>query len=64
MIGKVKWYNIRQGYGFIQGEDGVDVFVHKTEVPFWNIYLQEGENVEYIQKNTKKGTMATKLKVL
>ena len=64
MIGKVKWYNIRQGYGFIQGEDGKDAFVHKTEVPFWNIYLQEGENVEYTPKNTKRGIKATELKLL
>ena len=33
MEGTVKWYNSRKGYGFIQGEDGKDVFVHRTSVP-------------------------------
>ena len=64
MNGKVKWYNIKQGYGFIQGEDGNDVFVHKTDVPFWTIYLQAGEKVEYTPKYTIRGVKATKLKML
>ena len=41
MKGKVKWYNIKQGYGFINGEDGIDVFVHKSDIPFWTIYLKK-----------------------
>ena len=64
MKGKVKWYNIRQGYGFIQGEDGMDVFVHKNEIPFWNIFLTSGEKVEYTPEHTNKGIVATKLKIL
>jgi len=43
MKGIVKWYSIRQGYGFIEGEDGEDVFIHKNDIPFWTIFLSKGD---------------------
>ena len=64
MKGKVKWYNIRHGYGFIRGEDGNDVFVHKNNIPFWTIFLNTGDLVEYMPERTNKGIMATQLKIL
>ena len=64
MKGEVKWYNIRQGYGFITGEDGEDVFIHKSEIPFWTIFLYKGDKNEYTKKITKNGIQATKLKIL
>jgi len=33
MKGKIKWYNLRKGYGFIEGEDEKDVFVHRNSIP-------------------------------
>ena len=63
MKGTVKWYNIRKGYGFIQGEDGRDIFVHRTQIPFWTIFLNKGDGVEYIEKNSKTGKMATEVRV-
>jgi len=64
MNGKVKWYNVRHGYGFIQGQDGEDAFVHKSQVPFWNIFLNEGDRVQYVKEYTKKGLQAIKIKVM
>lgn len=32
MIGRVKWFDDKRGYGFITGEDGVDTYVHFTAV--------------------------------
>ena len=63
MKGIVKWYNTRHGYGFIQGQDGEDAFVHKSEVPFWNIFLNSGDKVEYCKKYTTRGLQAINLKV-
>jgi len=64
MIGEVKWYNIKQGYGFIKGKDGEDVFIHKSEIPFWSIFLKKGEKIEYTKEQTKKGIIAKDLKIL
>jgi CspA family cold shock protein len=62
MKGTVKWYNIQKGFGFIKGEDGNDIFVHKTDIPFWTIFLKTGDVVEYQSKITSKGLQATNLK--
>jgi CspA family cold shock protein len=55
MKGKVKWYNIKMGYGFILGEDGKDVFVHKSDLSFWAVFLTKGETVNYDVEKTKYG---------
>jgi len=62
MLGTVKWYNIRKGYGMIRSERGNDVFIHRTALPFWTIYLTPGDRVEYMPENTKKGLAAKNLK--
>ena len=41
MKGIVKFYNIRKGYGFIRGDDGHTIFVHKTAIPFFDIFLTQ-----------------------
>ena len=63
MKGNVKWYNPRKGYGFIQGEDGQDVFVHRTDIPL-GVFLNEGDAVEYQIENTNRGLKATNIKKL
>ena len=63
MKGTVKWYNSRKGYGFIQGEDEKDVFVHHTAIPE-GTYLNEGDQVEYEIEDSERGQRATSLKML
>jgi len=55
--GTVKWYNARKGYGFIQGDDGKDVFVHRSSVPM-GVFLKEGDIVEFEVEPTDKGPKA------
>jgi len=57
--GKVKWFNYKKGYGFIQTETGQDVFVHHSEIAGEGFKtLKEGEDVELIAEKTSKGFKA------
>lgn len=59
MRGKVKWFSETKGYGFITGDDGVDVFVHHTAIQMDGFrVLKEGERVEYYTKESTKGPAA------
>jgi CspA family cold shock protein len=61
MKGTIKWYNARKGYGFIQGEDGKDVFVHRSAIP-QGTFLNEGDKIEYEVEDTERGPNAKNVK--
>lgn len=63
MKGTIKWYNQMKGFGFIQAEDGKDIFVHRTAVPD-GTSLNEGDQVEYEVEDTDRGQQATNIKKL
>lgn len=64
MKGTVKWYNPRKGYGFIQGENGKDIFVHRTAIPDEIGYLHEGDQVELDVEETDRGPNAKNIRKL
>jgi cold shock protein len=57
--GTVKWFNSEKGYGFIQQEDGADVFVHYSAIEM-NGYrnLEEGQAVDFEITEGPKGLLA------
>ncbi len=63
--GTVKWFNGCKGYGFIQGEQGDDVFVHFNAIVgdgYRN--LEEGQRVEFTGTQGQKGPQAENVVVL
>lgn len=63
--GKVKWYQVRLGYGFITGEDGNDYFVHHSEIQMGGFRkLKTEQNVEFIPNVSDKGKLMAEKVVL
>ncbi len=58
--GKVKWFNNSKGYGFIERENGEDVFVHYSALQGEGFKsLDEGQEVEFEVSQGSKGLQAT-----
>ncbi len=58
--GKVKWFNEKKGYGFIEREDGGDVFVHFSAIKGDGFKtLTEGQAVEFDVVQGEKGPQAS-----
>jgi len=61
--GTVKWFNDSKGFGFIQREDGPDVFVHFSAIAGDGFRsLQEGQQVEFEVTQGPKGPQAANVK--
>lgn len=59
MVGTVKWFNPDKGYGFIESDEGGDVFVHYSAIQgegFKN--LDEGQRVEFDVVEGNRGKQA------
>ena len=62
MVGKVKWFNNEKGYGFIEYNDGEDIFIHYSAIEMDGYKtLSEGSLVQYELHRTDKGLQARKV---
>lgn len=63
--GTVKWFNNSKGYGFIQREQGGDVFVHYRAIKGEGYKtLEDGMQVEFIVTQGQKGLQAEEVEVI
>lgn len=60
--GKVKWFSTEKGYGFIEQEEGKDVFVHVTGLAAGVQSLADGQEVEFEVVQGQKGPQASNVK--
>ena len=63
--GTVKWFNAEKGFGFIEREDGNDVFVHFSGIAGEGYKtLEEGQKVEFDITEGQRGDQATNVVVM
>lgn len=63
--GKVKWFNEKKGFGFIESDEGGDVFVHYSAIQgagFRTLY--EGQRLSFEVEQGNKGPSAVNVTVL
>lgn len=64
-IGRVKWFNNKKGYGFIERDDGEDVFVHYSDIRGQGYRtLKDGQIVEFDIEETPRGLRAVNVRVV
>jgi len=63
--GNVKWFSGQKGYGFIQQDDGQDVFVHHTDINGSGFKsLEEGQRVRFQIETSPRGPKAKDVEIL
>ncbi len=65
MIGVVKWFDDAKGYGFIESEEGRDIFVHHSAIKSTGFRtLSEGQRVKFEVSQGPKGEQANNVEIL
>lgn len=63
--GKIKWYDEKKGYGFIEAEDGEDLFFHKSGIESQGYFgVRKSDPVSFEVRTTARGPQAVKIRVL
>jgi len=62
--GKVKFYDSEKGFGFLQSDEGEEVFLHASALPAGTLALKNGTRVEFGVADGKRGLQALSVRVL
>lgn len=62
--GKVRWYDVEKGFGFLVTDDGEDVFVHASALPEGTASLKQGARVDFGIVDGKRGKQALTVTLL
>ena len=63
--GTLKFFNAQKGFGFITPDDGgKDLFVHTSNIEGGGATLREGQRVEFVLGNGRKGPEATEVRAI
>jgi CspA family cold shock protein len=62
--GTVKWFDAKKGFGFIESDDGIDLFVHFTVIQKEGLkILREGQRVRFYAQPGPKGPVASNVRI-
>ena len=62
--GRVKWYDEKKGYGFIETDDQGDIFFHKNGIKDYGYFgVQKNEPVSFEVRTTPKGPQAVEVRL-
>lgn len=62
--GKVKWFDAEKGFGFLAGDDGQEVYLHKSVLPSGLSSVKAGTRLEYGIADGRRGKQALSVRVL
>jgi len=62
--GKVKWYDTEKGFGFLQTDEGEEVFLHASALPAGIVSLKNGTRCEFGVADGKRGMQALSVRVI
>ncbi len=62
--GKVKWFDVEKGFGFLSQEDGPDVYVHTDALPEGITTLKAGARVEFGIAQGRRGDQALQVRLI